>query len=532
MPDATRELDADFLVIGSGFGGAVSALRLVEKGYRVVVLEQGRRWRPEDFPRTNRSIRKYLWAPRLGLSGIQAVTFLRHVLVLHGTGVGGGSLVYANNLVHPPPEAFGEEEWGEPGWDGRLEPYYAEARRMLGATPCSGFGRTDELLREVAAELPGAGPLEVNDVGVFFGDPGVEVSDPYFDGEGPSRTGCTRCGACMVGCRVGAKNTLDRNYLWLAERKGVRIVSDTCAVAIEDTGGGFVVETRRTTGFGGGRRRWRARCVVVSGGVIGTVRLLGESKRRGGLPCVSDRLGDVVRTNSEAILVADSADTSADFGDHVAITSKLRADDETFVEMVRFNRGSDALFPLAVPLGGASRLPRPVALVASMLRALPWSLGALWPFGRAARSAIVLAMQPTAGHLSLRVRRGPFGGAVVRSEIPDGEAPPVGEIPVAEAITRRLAERLGGHAWQSAWTALFGSPTTAHILGGCIMGATADDGVVDELGRVHGHPGLRVVDGSVIPANLGVNPSLTITALAEHFIASVPPCRPDADPPA
>jgi cholesterol oxidase len=529
MNDTGLDHDTDFLVIGSGFGGAVSALRLAEKGYRVVVLEQGRRWRAEDFPRTNRSIGRYLWAPGLGLRGIQALTFLRHVLVLHGTGVGGGSLVYANNLVYPPPEAFGEEAWGAAGWEERLRPHYAEARRMLGATPCPDLGETDRMLREVASALPGAGPLEVNDVGVFFGAPGVEVEDPFFGGEGPRRAGCTRCGACMVGCRVGAKNTLDRNYLWLAERGGARIVADTRAVSITDTGDGFIVETRRGARFGRKGDPWRARSVIVSGGVVGSVRLLGTSKLRGGLPALSERLGDVVRTNSEAILVADSPDASVDFGDHVAITSKLRADAETFVEMVRFNRGSDALFPLAVPLASRSRLPRPLALAVTMIRSLPWSLRALWPFGRAARSAIVLAMQPTTGHLSLRVRRGLFGQHRLRSHVPAGEAPPVGEIPVAEEITRRLAARLGGRAWQSAWTALFGSPTTAHILGGCPMGATSAEGVVDELGRVHGHPGLRVVDGSVIPANLGVNPSLTITALAEYFMAAVPP-RSDDEP--
>ncbi len=336
----------------------------------------------------------------------------------------------------------------------------------------------------------------------------------------------------MIGCRVGAKNTLDRNYLWLAERMGVTIVPDTRAVAITDTGDGFVVETRSTKGPGRRRRIWRAREVVVSAGVIGTLRLLGASKSRGGLPRLSDRLGDVLRTNSEAILVADSPDRSVDFGDHVAITSGLRADADTFIEMVRFNRGSDTLFPLAVPLSGPSRLPRPLALLASIVRSLPWSLRALWPFGRAARSAIVLAMQPTAGHLRVRIRTGPFGRVRLRSEIPDGERPPVGEIPVAEEITRRLASRMGGRAWQSLWTALLGSPATAHVLGGCPIGETAEDGVVDELGRVHGHRGLRVVDGSVIPVNLGVNPSLTITALAEYFMAGVPPCRRDEEPPA
>ncbi len=525
MSDDAQHYDADFLVIGSGFGGAVSAMRLAEKGYSVVVLEQGRRYRTEDFPRTNWSLRKYLWSPRVGLGGIQALTFLRHALVLHGTGVGGGSLVYANTLLHPPEEAFGESQWGSSGWAERLAPHYAEARRMLGATPCPGLGRTDELLADVTADLPGAGPLAVNDVGVFFGEPGVEVDDPYFGGAGPTRVGCTRCGACMIGCGVGAKNTLDKNYLWFAEQAGAQIVPETRATCIRDRGDGFVVEARSTFGWRARRRSWRARRVVVAGGVLGTVNLLGKSKLRGGLPRLSPRLGDVVRTNSEAILIADTPDTSADFGDHVAITSKLKADDDTFIEMVRFNRGSGALFWLSAPLFEASRLPRPLAYAGAVLRRFPQVLRGLWPFGRAARSAIVLAMQPTAGHLRLRVRRRWLGGTTLSSELPEGEEPPVGEIPVATDITRRLAAVLGGDAWQSLWTALFGSPTTAHILGGCTIGATAAEGVVDESGQAHGHPGLYVVDGSVVPANLGVNPSLTITALAEHFMAQVPPAR-------
>lgn len=534
-PDASAESewDADVLVIGSGFGGAVSALRLAEKGYRVVVLEQGRRWAPEDFPRTNWSLRKYLWAPRLGLHGIQVLTFFRHALVLHGRGVGGGSLVYANTLIEPEREVFLQPGWGEGDWAERLAPGYREARRMLGAVPCEGVGRTDHLLREVGAELRGEDTFRVHDVGVFFGDPGETVPDPYFGGDGPERTGCTRCGACMVGCRVGAKNTLDRNYLWLAERRGARIVPETEARVIRAIpGGGYEVETRRATGLLRPRRRWRAPRVVVSAGVVGTVDLLLRSRERGGLPRLSQELGRHVRTNSESILAADAPRGSGDWTDHVAITSGVRPDERTHLEMVRFNPGSDALTWLTVPLtDGGGRVPRPLKLLWTVLRHPLRTLQGLWPRRRAERTGIVLAMQDTEGHLTLRRRRSVWrlGRRILVSEVPPGEDPPVSHIPVAQEATRRLAERMGGHAWNTWPEVLLGAPTTAHILGGCRMGDSPQRGVVDFRGEAFGHPRLHVVDGSVVPVNLGVNPSLTITALAEYLLARFP-APPDREP--
>jgi cholesterol oxidase len=524
MSDDLQHYDADFVVIGSGFGGSVSALRLAEKGYKVIVLEQGKRYERSDFPETSWGLKKYLWMPRFGWGGIQAVSFFRHMLVLHGTGVGGGSLVYANNLIHPPAQAFGEDEWGDPDWVGRLEPHYAEARRMLGASPCEGLGRTDELLEQVAAEMPGSGTLRASDVGVFFGESGVEVADPYFGGEGPRRTGCTRCGACMIGCRVGAKNTLDRNYLWFAERLGVEIVPETRVTGIEPREGGYTVHVRDSLRRDPGRRSWRAKQVVVAGGVLGSVHLLLRSRDKGWLPDLSPRIGEFVRTNSEELLVVESKDRTVDLGDHVAITSGLQADANTFVEMVRLNRGSDVLFGLTAPLAGVSRLPRAVAPLVAALSSVPRFLLGLWPFGRASRSAILLAMQPTEGHLSLVLQRRwlGLGRAVLKSELPIGEKPPAVRIPVAREIARRLAEKMNGTVWQSLWIPFAGSPTTAHVLGGCRMSDTPDDGVVDRAGRVHGHRGLYVADGSVVPSNLGVNPSLTITALAEYIMAQVP----------
>lgn len=521
--------DADFLVIGSGFGGSVSALRLAEKGYSVVVLEQGKRYRASDFPRTSWSLRKYLWAPRLGLHGIQVLTFLRHALVLHGRGVGGGSLVYANTLIAPEPEVFRRPEWGPGDWEGRLAPHYREARRMLGAVPSAGIGRTDEILREIGVELRGEDTLRVHDVGVFFGRPGETVPDPFFAGDGPPRTGCTRCGACMIGCPVGAKNTLDRNYLWFAERLGVRIVPETEALGIRPhPAGGYEVETRRSLGLVRPRRRWRARQVVVSGGVVGTVRLLLNSRERGWLPALSPQVGRCVRTNSESILAADSPDRDTGWTEHVAITSGIRADDRTHIEMVRLNPGSDALFWLTAPLtDGGGRVPRPVRLLWNLVRHPIRSLKSLWPFNRAARTGIVLAMQATEGHLDLAMKRGwwRLGARALRSAVPPGQAPPVSYIPVANEVTRRLAARMGGEAWNTWPEVVLGAPTTAHILGGCRMGETPEEGGVDFQGRLFGYPGIYVVDASVVPVNLGVNPSLTITALAEYILSQVPPAN-------
>ncbi|MDH5588623.1 MAG: GMC family oxidoreductase [Gemmatimonadota bacterium] len=523
---APPHFDADFLVIGSGFGGAVSALRLAEKGYRVVVIEAGKRFAPEEFPETNWGLRRYLWMPRLGLHGIQDLTFLRHVLVLHGRGVGGGSLVYANTLIEPKPAVFDAPQWGAADWRARLAPHYAEARRMLGAVRCPDLGRSDELLREIGAEMAGKDTFSTYDVGVFFGTPGEAVPDPFFEGRGPERTGCTRCAACMIGCRVGAKNSLDRNYLWLAERLGVRIVAETEALRIRAAEGGYEVDTRASLGLRRPRRTWRARRIVVSAGVLGTVRLLLESRRSGGLPNLSSRLGDRVRTNSESILAADAPRSDLDWTGNVAITGGVWVDHETHLEAARYNPGSDALFWLTTLLtDGHGRIPRPLRLLGRILRHPIRFLRGLVPFGRAARTTVIVAMQATEGHMELRLgrRSWPLGRRGLASVIPTGEKEPVSYIPVANEATRRLARAMGGEAWNTWPEVVFGAPVTAHILGGCPMGADAGHGVVGFDGQAFGHPGLYVVDGSIVPVNLGVNPSLTITALAEHVMSQVAP---------
>ncbi len=522
----TSDSAYDYLVIGSGFGGSVSALRLAEKGYRVAVLEKGKRYRPEDFPKTNWNLRKYLWMPQLGLYGIQMLTLFKHVLVLHGGGVGGGSLVYANQLLVPPDEVFAKPEWGGGDWKATLEPHYREARRMLGATPSPQVGRADEVLRKVGRELRGEDTFHMNDVGIFFGPPGESVPDPYFSGDGPDRVGCTFCGACMIGCPVGAKNTLDRNYLHLAERLGVRIIPETEVTGVRPVDDGYEVITRRSTGLRHPRGRLRAGGVVFSGGVMGSVPLLMRCRHEGWLPNLSDRLGQRVRTNSESILSVDSRDRTVDWNDQIAITSGIYPDDGTHIEIVRYNKGSDVLFGLVtVATDGGGRLPRQLRFLGNVVRHPVQFLRALWVPGQAARNSVVLVMQTDENHLRLeyRPRWWKLGGRGVTSTVPEGQQRVRSYIPVGNAVTRRMAEKMNGHP-KSMWSeVLLDAPTTAHILGGCAMGASRDEGVVGFNGEVFGHPNLYVADGSVVPANLGVNPSLTIAALSEYIMAQVPP---------
>ena len=518
----------DFIVVGSGFGGSVSALRLAEKGYRVAVLEKGRRYRTEDFPQTNWNLRKYLWMPAIGLYGIQMLTLLRHVLILHGGGVGGGSLVYANQLLVPPDEVFRKAEWGPGDWKARLAPFYAEAKRMLGATPSPQVGRADGCLREVGREIRGEDTFHMNDVGVFFGEPDKTVPDPYFDGKGPDRTGCTFCGACMIGCPVGAKNTLDKNYLYLAEGLGVQIIPETEVTGIRSSGDGYEVHTRKSTGLLHPKTVFEAGGVVLSASVLGTVKLLSRCKQDGWLPQISDQLGNYVRTNSEAILAVDSRDKSVDWNDQIAITSGIYPDDTTHVEMVRYNKGSDLLFGLLTVLtGGGGKIPRQLRFLGTVLRHPLRFLRLLVFPGSAKRRTVVLVMQTEENslHFRFKPRWWRLGKRSVNSELPPGVKRSPSYIPMANQVATRLSEKMQGDP-MSMWSeVLLDAPTTAHILGGCSMAESPDKGVVGFNGEVFGHPNLFVADGSVVPANLGVNPSLTITALAEYIASQIPAAR-------
>lgn len=508
----------DWAIIGSGFGGSVSALRLAEKGYRVVVLEQGRRFAPHEFPEHNWQLRRWYWEPRLGLRGFFRMSFLRHVTVLHGVGVGGGSLTYANTLPTPPASFFAAPSWSHlADWASELAPHYATAKRMLGAAPVPVSTHADEVLRELARASGREQHVHPTEVAVYFGTPGERAPDPYFGGEGPERSGCTFCGACMTGCRVGAKNTLDRNYLYLAERRGAKVEAETTVHAVRpEAGGGYRIETRGRAGT----RRFYADRVIFAGGVMGTVPLLLAMRADPqGLPRLSERVGHAVRTNGEALLGVVAPDTDADLSHGVAITSILATDERSHLEPVRYGSGSGFFRLLTLPHApGAGALAR-LRGAARELVARPrlwWRALRVRDFAR--RSQVLLYMRTFDG--TLRLRRGRFGRLV--SDVEEGHAPPQAFFEEATELTRRWAERLGGVAVAMATETLRGAPTTAHVLGGCPMGATAQEGAIDAEHRLFGYEGLYVIDGSAVSANPGVNPALTIAALAERAMARIP----------
>lgn len=529
--------DYDFIVIGSGFGGSVSAHRLTQKGYSVAVIEKGRRLPTNQLAKSSWDVAKSIWAPAFGARGILSITTLKDVVVFHGSAVGGGSVVYANTHLEPLDAFFTDPRWSEleEDWREELAPFYAEARRMLGSVEAPRTYPVDEALREVFEELGTGDTFARHTVGVFFGEQGRTVPDPYFGGEGPERTGCTHCGACMVGCRVGAKNSLDKNYLYFAERQGARVIPDTKVLDVRPAGAldgsdGYVVTTRKL-GWFGRRERLTAKNVIFSAGVLGTVPLLFRCREAGSLPNISPALGTYVRTNSESIQGITSS--NPELGKGVAISSGGFTPDGTHIEMVRYGEQADAMSALTTVHTGGGRLPRQLYWIAALIRhPIRALLPLLWPFGWSRRSAIVLAMQAVDNSMELRWTRRwwwPFGKTLT-SDWGDRDPPPT-FMPDAHYVTRRLAEKLGGQARSVLPEVALDTTTTAHILGGCPMGASADDAVIDRHNRVFGYEGLYVVDGSMIPANLGVNPSLTITALAEramHYLPAKPGAETDA----
>ncbi len=535
MAGDPTEFDCDFLIVGSGFGGSVSALRLAEKGYSVRVLERGQRWASADFPKTNWNVKKSLWIPKLQCFGILRLSFLSDVFVLSGSGVGGGSLVYANTLYIPPDTFFRAPQWASLGdWKAKLMPHYRTAQLMLGVTQNQFEGPADRVLREIAEERGRGETFVRTPVGVYFGEPGKVAADPYFGGAGPARSGCTLCGGCMVGCRYDAKNTLDKNYLYFAEKLGAEVqpLRTVTRVRALPRGGYEVTHERTGAWLQRDRQRVRARQVVLSAGVLGTLQLLLEAKERGDLPHLSDRLGDCVRTNSEAVLGAASRRLSVDNSEGIAITSSIHPSDDTHVEVVRYSAGSDALAPLATLLtDGGPGMPRQLRFLKNVLtHPLDYLRMLLWPFGTSRRGVFLLVMQTLDNSLSLKLRRR-FSSLFRRTLDSDrgGGAPNPSYIPLGNEIARTFAGKIDGIAGSSIMEVLFDVPTTAHILGGAPMGASPEVGVIDASHQVFGHPGLYVCDGSMIPANLGVNPSLTITALSEHAMSQIP-VKPGATP--
>lgn len=525
MP-AEQHFDHDFVIVGSGFGGSVSALRLREKGYSVCVLERGRRWHAADFPRTNWDVRRSLWVPALRWFGTLRLSFFSDVFVLSASGVGGGSLVYANTLYVPPDEFFESSQWASiQDWKAALMPHYRVAQFMLGVTQNTYEGEPDRVLREVADEIGRGDTYVRTPVGVYFGAADKTVQDPYFGGAGPDRAGCNYCGGCMVGCRFNAKNTLDKNYLYFAEKLGaeVRPMRTVIDVRALPTGGYAITHERSGSGPGRDRQVLRARNVVLSAGVLGTVKLLLECKERGSLPNVSEALGRMVRTNSEAILgVSSRKDVNWSRG--IAITSSIHPDARTHIEVVRYNEGSDALAPLATLLtdgGGGS--PRWFTWLKNIAKNPGDFLRMSWPIGKAKRGVLLLVMQTLDNSISLRLRRTwrTLWRRALDTDRGDG-APNPSYIPLGNQVARVFAGKTDGIAGSSIMEVLFDTPTTAHILGGAAIGATPSEGVIDAHNQVFGHEGLFVCDGSMIPANLGVNPSLTITAMTEHAMSHIP----------
>ncbi|MCK9379573.1 MAG: GMC family oxidoreductase [Sulfuritalea sp.] len=521
--------DFDWIVVGSGFGGSVAALRLAEKGYSVAVLESGRRLQEADFPASTWNLRRTFWAPALGLRGISRLAIFRDIFIAAGAGVGGGSLVYANTLYRAKPAFFVNPQWaGLEDWDSALRPHYETAERMLGVQTVPWESDGQSLLRELGEHFGVGHTFTRTPCAVFFGEPGLAVADPYFGGSGPARTGCTRCGGCMAGCRVGAKNTLVKNYLWFAEKLGIRILPETEVRDIRplDAGAGetgYTVDTVYPGAWFNHRpRTLRARGVVVAAGALGTNALLARCKHGGGLPRLSERLGHLVRTNSESILAVTLPDDRLQPSRDVAISASIHPDQDTHIELVSYGETGDfTKFFFTLLTGEGTRLTRPLLLLGQILRH-PWRfLKSLSPFHWGRRSLIFLVMQSRDNAIAFVAKRRWFGGIGLSTRQDTGKPSPT-FIAEGNAAAAWLAQRTGGIAQSMVPEALANIPTTAHILGGAVIGRDASSGVVDANGQVFGYRNLIICDGAVMPANPGVNPSLTITALAEHIMSRIP----------
>jgi cholesterol oxidase len=514
-------MDFDVVVIGSGFGGSVAALRAAEKGYHVGVIEAGRRFTNDTLPETSWDLKDFLWAPAIGWMGIQKITPLTDVVCLSGAGVGGGSLVYANTLYSPLDDFFTDKQWAHiTDWKTELSPYYDQASRMLGVVENPTETAADIEMRAVAAEMGVGHTFHHTPVGVFFGVAGETVDDPYFGGAGPRRTGCIQCGNCMIGCRYNAKNRLDLNYLHLAEGLGTAILPETTVTAVRPLrGGGYAVDTRHTT-----RRRekqtFTADQVVFAAGTLGTQKLLHRMRDEGVLPLISGRLGELTRTNSESILGARSRDKKADYSRGVAITSSFHPDPHTHIEPVRYGKGSNSMGLLqSVLTDGGDGGPRWLKALREVKAHPRDFLRLMWLRGWSEQTIIVLVMQSLDNSLTVSRKRGRFRDRLV-SRHGEGEPNPTW-IPAGNDVTRRLAARIDGIPGGAAGD-LGNIPMTAHIIGGAPIGLTVTEGVVDPWQRLHGYEGLHVTDGAAVTANLGVNPSLTITAQAERAMAFWP----------
>jgi len=535
----------DYVIVGSGFGGSVSAMRLTEKGYSVLVLEKGKRYEDQDFAKSNWQYWKYLWLPAIRAHGILQISILKGVMVLHGAGVGGGSLGYANVLEIPTDETFATPAWNQNmAWGKVLKPHYETAKKMLGVARNLKLWKADDVLKQMADERGMSHTFRATDVGAYFGEPNVNVADPYFDGKGPARAGCKHCGGCMVGCRYNAKNTLPKNYLYFAEKNGAKIISESEVVDIRPlttddgrsnmvNGQSSIVSEARyeiiyqtsTRLFRGTRQRVQARCVILSAGVMGTIKLLLNMRDvKESLPNLSPRLGDVVRTNSEALLGSVARKSDINYSEGVSISSIYNHDEVTHIEPVRYPDGSSLMRYLAAPL-----IDTDVSMPVRLLKFFGWAITHPLDFlkslvlpGWAHNVTILLVMQHADNRMRFRIGRSFFTlfrrGMVAQPE-PGFEIH--AQVKGSHELTRDFAKRTNGIALGSIGENLLGLPTTAHILGGAPIGKDSDEGVVNENFEVHNYPGMYIIDGSIMPANPGVNPSLTITALAEYAMSKI-----------
>jgi len=512
----------DFVIIGSGFGGAVSALRLSEKGYNVLVIEKGKWFRnPDDFPKTTWNLPKFFWLPALGFKGIFKMTFFRHVVALSGVGVGGGSLVYANTLPIPKSPFFNSGHWkGLDNWEQVLQPYYTLAKKMLGAERHPYMSRSDKVMQQLSTETPGSA-FEKTEVAVYFGKTGITVPDPYFDGNGPNRTGCNLCGGCMTGCRYNAKNTLDKNYLYLAQTNGVEIIAEKTVInviPIGDHGGnGYEITYKNTFGWIGKQTRVKAKGIIFAGGVTGTIPLLLKLKNRS-LPKLSSCIGQGIRTNSESLIGVTTFDKNAVFSEGIAIGSIVHIDENRHIEPVKYASGSGFFRLLMAPMvSGSSFGVRLFSMVKDFVAHPLDNIKTYFVDDWSKRTHILLYMESIDS--TLKLVRSRFG--VIRSKLETGQSPTAFN-PKAQELAKKTEKIINGKAMVMNTESLFGIPTTAHILGGACMGADETTGVIDKNNKVFNYTNMYICDGSMISANVGVNPSLSITAITEYAMSKIP----------
>ncbi len=515
--------DYDYIIIGSGFGGSVSALRLSEKGYKVLVIEKGKWYKnpQKDFPKTIWNLKKWMWMPKLRFFGIQNLSFFQHVTLLSGVGVGGGSLVYANTLPVPKSEFFNSGNWaGLEDWENLLKPYYSLAKKMLGATTHPYMSLNDKIIQQVAEETGRPEAFEKTDVAVYFGKPGETVADPYFDGKGPERTGCILCGGCMAGCRYNSKNTLDKNYLYLAQQLGCEIIAEEEVIDViplsPDGSEGYKISTKSSTKWLKPKRKFTVKGVIFAGGVMGTVSLLLKLKESS-LPNLSHTVGHNIRTNSESLISVTSSDKTINHTQGIAIGSILHIDDHRHLEPVRYNEGSGFWRLLVLPMvEGNNIFTRIFSLIKKMVSQPLQYLKVFFVDDWAKRTITLLYMESIDS--TLQFKKLAFG--LMQSKIQRGKAPSAFNS-VAQELANHVGKINNGKPMVMINETLFGIPSTAHILGGACMGKSDKEGVIDKNNKVFNYQNMMVCDGSMISANIGVNPSLSITAITELAMSKV-----------